>query len=249
MLLPRSVANISNVCGADRTKYALDTVQLSRDDKGNALAVASDGKRVLVAKWKDKPQSEDYAEASNGEANVTAKPDLDVLIPVKPWDEIFKAIPKKCKAPVLEHALLVEGEVGKTIPLETREDDGTVRRICPKPVAEIGFPDWRESVPDYQLRPSDEKSNEAVRLRLDAELLAELIKTVWVTAGKSNNYVDVIVPFNLLKPIEIRSHNEEGVRVTGLQFPIMAPDTVTPFQGALPANPGKPTLTPEVATK
>jgi hypothetical protein len=244
MLLPKSISNISNCCGADRAKYPLDTVQLSRDDAGNALAVATDGRRTIVAKWQDKVVAQDYSDASAGEANIAAKADFEVLVPTKPFDEIFKAVPKKCKAAALEHVLLPESEVGKNIPLETRDDDGAVRRLTAKAIPESDgkFPDWRTAVPNYALKPSDPESKTAVRIRLDAELLAELVKTVWVTAGKSSTYIDLIVPENQLQPVEIRSHNEEGVKVTGFLFPINSPDTLNPFPGALPAN--KPELKP-----
>lgn len=237
MLLPRSIANISNCCGEDRAKYPLDTVQVSRDADGNALAVATDGKRTIVAKWKDKAVAQDYKDASQGEANTEAKPDFETIIPIKPFDEIFKAIPKKCKATALENVLIPESEVGKNIPLETREDDGTTRRIAAKavPASDGKFPDWRGAVPSYNLLPSNQESNDAMRIRLDAELLAELVKTVWATAGKANTYIDVIIPANQLRPIEIRSHQDEGVKVTGFLFPINSADTATPFSGALPA--------------
>lgn len=241
MLLPRPIANISNCCGVDRAKYPLDTVQVSRDASGNALAVATDGRRTIIAKWRDEAASKDYTDASKGEAKTQAKPDFETLIPVKPFDEIFKAIPKKCKAAVLENVLIPESEVGKNIPLETREDDGTVRSISAKaiPDSDGRFPNWREAVPEYAIKTTEPGSNEAVRIRLDAELLAELVKTVWVTAGKSCTYVDVIVPLNQLKSLEIRSHNEEGIKVTGFLTPINSPDMKSPYAGALPAT--KPT--------
>jgi hypothetical protein len=240
MLLPRTVANVAKVCGEDRSKFPLDSVELSRDDKGNALAVATDGKRFIVAKWKDRLTGQDYLEASNGEAKVEAKPDFNVLIPIKPWEEIFKAIPKKTEKPALEHALVPEDQSGKNITLETREDDGTIRSIGAKRV-EGTFPAWRNAVPEYELKTSDVTSNKAVRIRLDAELLAELVKTVYVTAGKDNPYIDLIVPENQLKPVEVRSNADTGILVTGLIFPINAPDTVRAYTGALPANvPGTP---------
>lgn len=237
MLLPRSIATITEACGEDRSKLLLDVVHLERDKDGNALAVTTDGRRFLVAKWKDKASSEDYFEASGGEAKTQAKPDLEVNLPIKPFEEIFKAIPKKCKHPVLEHALLVETEIGTKVPLETREDDGTVRGVAPKPV-EGNFPNWRDSLPEYDLLPSKEGSNEAVRVRVPAEQFASLMKAVWTTAGKAQcDYVDLIVPLNTLRPVEIRSNPDEGIKVTGFLTPIQAEDTKTPYAGALPAAP------------
>lgn len=236
MLLPKSLATMSKVCGEDHTKFPLDTIELSRDDKKNGLAVATDGKRFLIAKWKDMHHLEDYKEAGGADARTEMNPNLNVLIPIKPWEEIFKAIPKKTEKPVLEHALVPENQTGKTIALETREDDGTIRSIGAKRV-EGKFPDWRASVPEYELKPSDTASSKAVRIRMDGEMLAELIKTVYLTAGKDNPYVDIIIPENQLKPMEIRSNQDSGILVTGLIFPINAPDAVTPYRGSLPANP------------
>jgi hypothetical protein len=235
MLLPKTLASIAKICGEDRSKFPLDTVELSRDSKGNALATVTDGKRFLIAKWKDVAHSLDYKEQSGGEAKTEAKPDFNVLIPVKPWEEIFKAIPKKCEKPALEHALVPEDQSGKNIAMETREDDGTTRSIGAKRV-EGQFPNWRSSVPEYELKPTDSSSNKAVRIRVDAELLSELVKTVYVTAGKDNPYIDLIVPENILKPVEIRSNDDTGILVTGLLFPINAPETAKAFKGALPAE-------------
>ena len=235
MLLPRSLSAISKMCGDNATKFPLDSVQLSRDAKGNALAVATDGKRFIITKWKDSAHSLDYKEQSGGEAKTDHKADFKVLIPVKPWEEIFKAIPKKTEKAVLEHALVPEDQSGKNIVMETREEDGTTRSIGAKRV-EGQFPNWRESVPEYELRPSDPTSNKAVRIRMDAEMLAELIKTVYVTSGKDNPYVDLIVPENQLKPVEVRSNEDTKIYVTGIMFPINSPDTREAFKGALPAE-------------
>jgi hypothetical protein len=247
MLFDRSVFNISECAGVDHSKHLLDVVHLERDAQGNALAVTTDGKRFLVAKWKDHAKSLDYFEQSEKEANVTAVPTFETNIAIKPWDEIQKAIPKKCKKPALEHALLPETEVGKTIPLETREDDGTVRRITAKPVEGV-FPNWRESLPSYNLLVSSPGSNDAVRVRVPAEQFASLMKAVWATSGKNTmDYVDLIVPMNALRPVEIRSNNLDGIKVTGFLTPIMAEDSKTPFDGALPApkSVAKPEVKPE----
>lgn len=242
MLLPRTLATVSKICGDDRTKFPLDTIELSRDAKGNAIAVSTDGKRFLITRWKDEALSADYKEQSGGNAKTERKPDFSVLIPAKPWVEIFKAIPKKLEKPALDHALVPEDQAGANITMETREDDGSVRSIDAKRVNST-FPNWRASVPEYELKPSDPTSNKAVRIRMDAELLAELVKVVYTTSGKDNTYVDLIVPENQLKPVEVRSNQDSGILVTGLIFPINAPDTTTPYTGALPAEAPSP-ITP-----
>jgi len=240
MLIPKSVFNVSSVCGTEKTKYTFDAVKLERDENGNAVAITSDGSRILVAKWDDLKEKEDYFTASEGLAKVEENKNFNTLIPIKPWDEICKAIPKKPKqttanqpsTDILERALVSETEVGKTIPLETRDYDGTVRRVAPKP-AEGNFPNWKESVPAYELLEPDMNGNTAVRIRLSSEALAELIKTIWTTAGKTNDAIDLIVPTNPLRPVEIRSNHDEGVKVTGFMFPINSADIKTPFPGAL----------------
>jgi hypothetical protein len=128
--------------------------------------------------------------------------------------------------------------------METREDDGTVRGVAPKPV-EGNFPNWRDSLPEYNLLDSNPDSNDAVRVRVPAEQFSSLMKAVWTTAGKAAcDYVDLIVPLNALRPVEIRSNPDEGIRVTGFLTPIYASDTKTPYAGALPAPSAKVPVTP-----
>jgi len=239
ILLPKNLNNITIVCGSDRAKWALDTVQLFREKALNSVAVATDGFRTVIAKWNDRPASLDYKDATKNVASTEANPNFEVLVPFKPYDEIFKVIPKKCKkSPALESVLLPETQVGASIPLETRDEEGAVNQILVKPLLpkDGKFPNWREAVPEYNVLESDENSKDAVRIRVDAKLLADLIKTVWQTAGKDCTHMDLIVPRNRLSMLEVRSHREEGISVTGFLTPINSPDSGTCFAGALPAD-------------
>jgi len=229
MLIPKSVFGVSSCCGDDNSKFPFDGVKLERNEKGEALAVASDGKRLIVAKWKDKGIEQDFKDASG--VNVVSVDKFTTLVPVKHWDEAGKLIPKKVKNDVLEHVALLEDQVAKTIPLETRDDEGTVRRVAPKPLTGT-FPNWQQEYPKYDVLQSDPTSNKAVRIRLNSSLLFELVKTIGVAAGKSDDAIDVIIPLNDLRPMEIRSNDNEGIKVSALLYPINSASK-DPFTGAI----------------
>lgn len=217
-----------------------------RSKEGNAQAVATDGFRTVVATWNDKPSSLDYKDASKNLASTESDPNLNVLIPFKFFDDIFKTVKKCKKNPALESVLLPETLVGANIPLETRDEDGAVNQIMVKPLAakDGKFPNWFEAVPEYNVLDSDENSKDAVRIRVDAKLLADLIKTVWQTAGKDCTHVDLIVPRNRLSMLEIRAHNEDNIYVTGFLTPINSPDDSKPFKGALSVDKSAPKEVP-----
>ena len=193
--LPTSVVNVASVCGKEDVRYPLTGVQLEWDKDGNACVVATDTRRLMVARF--------------GDITATDQPG-SALIDGKEFKDIGKMAGKLPNL-ILEtdtlngHATFYAGV--KSAKVLTNE-----RR----------YPSWREVMPTYHPpMPCPGNSHAAATIKVDGKLLAELIQGMLKTVdgGDDHRTITLSVPLNSTGPVLIQADGDK-VSATGVLMPL-----------------------------
>lgn len=249
MLIPKSIQHIVNICASENTRYAVNGIHLSRDTSSadaedhRSVAVATDGRRLLIARWQE-PDIGDWPDlADRGDVNTVW--DFWAIVPAKIWTEAHRSVPNGCK-PILQHVLLEERRPVKGKPSEVSQPDltlvttdgETVRRLT-SPQSDGKFPKYQDVVPALRdvfidttpEAEADEKPvgiikvcNEtavgepAVTIGFDPQLLASLCDTMnaMLPEGRGLTFT---VPIDPTKAMIIRGRDCEGVDLLGVIMP------------------------------
>jgi hypothetical protein len=177
MLIPKNAFPIDKVAAKEKTRYALSSVLVERKN-GKPRAVATDGRRYIVAEWEE-TDPEGYPEIPG--ADLGKKDDSSTMFPLGTWAKAKKAIPKSPSRPVLRHAFMVEGAER---PVIGSTDLETVDRFECRPI-EGHYPNIDD------VRPKD--LGEYRKIHFDPTLMAETLKVVTEMVGKGQT-VTLYVP-------------------------------------------------------
>lgn len=215
MLIPERVFPIV-ACAGESTRYALGAVHLERDAQGSPVAVATDGRRLLVVSWQE-PSGEDYPDAVGNVAQVDG---FSALVPADAWKEAGKALPKKTYRPILSYVLLDESQVNPLLLGTT--DLHSVRRFSP-PAVEGRFPKWQEVIAPLILLPKlttgKGKPGYAVKVVVDAKMLAELLNVLAKMLDDDSRGVTLYLPVNGDAPLQIQATGST-VQALGVLMPL-----------------------------
>ena len=225
MLIPASIFPISRIAATDATRYTLNTVHLERSKEGQARAVTTDGKRLLIATWAEEP-GDDFPKVEGVDpARVNG---FAANIPSDSWELAAKGIPKgRTFRPILRSVLLDELGANGTLSLATTDLENP-RHVRVKS-AEGHFPPFDGVIPRAD-------GDDAIRVRLSASLLAELLTTMSKMAdrgavkGQNPDGIDITF-YGPEKPIRLDVDGANGVQVTGALMPI---EPETAYTGAAP---------------
>lgn len=199
MLIPEKVFPIVVCCAAENPRYAMTAVRLERDAQGSPLAVATDGRRLLVASWHE-PSGADYPDIG---VRVDQQEGFVAMIPADAWKEAGKAIGRRPGSPILSHLLVDESESNPLLLAAT--DLQSVRRFQPRP-EEGRFPNWREVIAPLTMLPKLKgKRKYAVKVQVDAKMLAELLTTLSKMLDEGSRGVTLYIPVNGDLPLQIEA--------------------------------------------
>ena len=171
MLIPKTVFKIDQVVAKEATRYALNGIRVEREPDGGALAIATDGRQLVVARWKDA----DLGEYPDVGADLEPVEGFGATVPAAAWKKAGGAVPANSTRPVLNNAFVAE----------KIDDRGAVQLGCTDlemvqkfeaRILEGDYPKWRLTVPD-------DKRDETTVV-VSARLLANLLKTVADIAGR-----------------------------------------------------------------
>lgn len=216
MLIPEKVFPIVATAASEVGRYAMNAVHLERDKAGSPLAVATDGRRLLVVSWHE-PDGSEYP---GGVGRVDQQEGFTALVPTDAWKELGKAISRKAYKPILGFGLVDESQVSPLLLGAT--DLQSVRRFTPLPV-EGRFPQWREVISPLTLlpkmKPRKGKARHAVKVHVDAKMLAELLTALAKMIDDDSRGVVMYVPVNGDAPIQIQAQSEH-VQALGVLMPL-----------------------------
>ena len=220
MLIPKNVFSIGKFTDQDCTRYALGGVRLERGEAGEAIAIATDGRRLVAVEWDDSNNKNAAGQLGSGEA----VENYETIIPVDDWREAEKTLtlPDNKRAKVVGNAIApkaVENEnesqrkqreaVEKTIAkrsiygqcycdesttngsVKLSSTDGQKTRSLECKTADGRFPNWRDVIPN-----DDKLKTEYVSLTIDWQLLAQACEVVAkaANAGADQRGVELLVP-------------------------------------------------------
>jgi hypothetical protein len=185
----------------------LGGVRLERDAEG-PVAVATDGRRLLVVRWPEDP-GEDYPA---GVGDTGHKPDFETIIPFKQWNEAAKLPPKRTPKPILSNVLVEEPSANGTVRMAATDLE-TVKEVRPRSL-EGRYPRWRDVVPQYKaLEIRVFSHSQAVDLAtwFSQELC---IRTVQVASGHNDPYGCVRLVYDEPQHFLLAKISEAGFEVT-----------------------------------
>lgn len=195
-------------------RAAIKTVHLERSG-GQARAVATDGKIMMIAEWRE-PSRDNVPQAVceiEGERR-----DMEVSIDAQDWSALVGMVPKLRSLPALEVVAIGERINDHRLEVGSTDFDNEQRRQI-RPV-DLGYPDYRSILPQYQIEGEDAN---AVALLVGAERLAALLKGFLDSGciGRTHGEVLMVVPIHSQKPILFRGWNlEKGIDATAIITPV-----------------------------
>jgi len=203
MLIPRRVLSALTVCtDTESSRYALGGIRFERDgDK--ALAVATDGRRLMSVEWNDASEDVDNIDFGGLDVKPSAESDFQrdgCIIHGKDCKDIARTLKPKVRAakrkPGLEFIAMEEASANGSLKLAASDGEATTTRTVQSIVGR--FPKWRDVIPTERQRIShmtfqDEKVNDMqLSATYNAEARTRLQKVRKETEGVTPNRSSVV---------------------------------------------------------
>lgn len=210
MLIPRKVlTNIGVACDNMSSRYALHGIQIERVGPTSGVAVATDGRRMLIAEFSEPPDR--VMPFSEGDDKPAAG--FVTLLPCREIKSIAAAHKaashqaKKC--PALQMIRIDESSANGRV----KADAGNVDIVCSAVVRSVEgrFPKWRDVIP---------KEKPSVSVKLNARLLHEAIKAIEaMTATDRDRKIVLTVPLDGDSAVTIVGEGD-GIKATAIVMPL-----------------------------
>lgn len=223
MLIPQHIFAVSKICDSSASRYVLGAVKLERDENGKPHAIATDGRVLIHATWNE----DDHSQYPPGVVEtVEPKPGFECLVPEKQWNELLALAKKvgKCPKKILQNAVLDEVNCNGTVSVGATDIDTARTLKIRQP--EGRFPRWTDVIPKYDLvNQTDVEEqglgNSAVRICLDADLLAKIAQVTSQSGGHDGDRpsIALVVPLDRHKPVLIESRGPLGL-AEGVVMPL-----------------------------
>lgn len=213
MLIPRRVLDVAKSAAGKNTanaKPARQNVLFTRKADGTPLAVATDGRQLLGVEWQEMPGTE----FPEGVGDVEHVPGFAVQIPGPVCKEAKGLIPARVSVPTSQQVLLEEKATkeGENLRLATTDME-TTRRLVPRKWDDSfgEFGDWRAALPKFD--------GKEISLRLNLDVLEQLLSAVRAVGEKAVEYVDVTISPDRNVPILIRAEDTKAkLRMFGVML-------------------------------
>ena len=183
MFVPKQVFAVGKVAATETGRYAITGVQLERTPDGRPIAVATDGKRMIAATWKE-DAAKDFPDFSVPGQDIGQD---GVIVPSSLWNDIAKGIPKR--AVRREHKFAQVQVHGQEVQAATTDGGGVKRTGAPKD--EGVFPKFRQVIP---------KGHKKAYITFNARYLAEVALAVAEAAGPRSDGKDTLVTLAIEAP-------------------------------------------------
>ena len=217
MLLPRTVLSLAAVADSSSSRFALGSIALERDAAGNPLAIATDGRKLLVLGWNE-ADTENYPVLDGIDRDARLAEGDTLLLPAAACKEANKVKLSKTvlkSKPILSNVLVDETMTeGQDIKIGQTDMSGgsvqSVRRVDGR------FPHWRNCMPAVTPKSS-------VSVTLDARHLATLLDTISRHVNSDSSTPIVVLTIDLAepatRPIHLSACDGRGHRACGVLMP------------------------------
>lgn len=185
MIIPPEIFSIGTCAARESTRYAINDVLVERMDDGSCRAVATDGRRLMVASWTDGDDWKAFP-AIDG-MDLQPEKGFRVLVPMYLWSEAAKL---KTKIVLDEH--VVNGQIKMASVYAKRTTTITV------PVVDGNFPKYEDIIPNYTI------GENAVEIGMTPNMLAECASTLGELAtDEVFRGIRLVVPKDKNRPLLI----------------------------------------------
>ncbi len=214
MLIPKEVLNsgIEKVCDKESLRYALGGVLLERDssDPGLAYAAATDGKALIVLRWRDDDRAE-YPTIDGCSAVDQPDEPIRAIVGADTWKTLAKMPPKRHPREILTQLAVDErrSQGEKLVVGTTTGDESTVRTVRQ---LDGRFPEWRNVLDIYHEHASPNW------LRVDPQYLATIATIMQKATAQDKTAIE---SYGIAEPIVLAA---DGETVSGIGL-------IMPFTG------------------
>jgi hypothetical protein len=229
MLTPRTVFDIHKITDAESSRYSLGGVRFERDEAGRPLAVATDGRRLMVLGWQE-PDAANYPlTAADSSARLPAGSGL--LIPANDCREAakFKVGAGLLKSkPFLGCSVIDESAAdGQPVKIAASNLEKSVCDVVKQ--IEGRYPKWRDIVTPAV--------GEAVHsITVSADMLIEILEVAGKHCRLSDGTAQVVLSLDAVEPsnrqLTITAANADGTTAYGVLMPVCDGSTKTKHAGA-----------------
>lgn len=210
MLILRGVLKLEKIAAHEPTRYAMNGILLDRDPATHeAIAVATDGKRLMECRWSDEALRSDF----QAPINLEERAKFFTVVPNEAIKACEKNIPKRGK-PCNRYLAVDEVSANGTVKLATLNDLGP--NVTEVKSIEGHFPPYAEVIP-----PSKGHAN--MKIALNARLLYELAEALHAAHESDTNESAIILEIkDANSPIVVRATgaNLSGVKTRAVLMPI-----------------------------
>lgn len=207
MLIPRDVLEVHRITSKDENRPNLQCVHAEREADRPRLT-ATDGHRLVTITWSE-PEVPD-ADIPADYGDLTQIPGFTADILAETCAEVARVVPKGERAEVYRHAWLEESNGNGLVRMGAGDKSICQAVQCEAKDPEIEFPNWRDAVGSVK---------GAVRIGINAKLLAELVAVVSKASGEVG--VVLSVPADPLQPLGIHADSKDGtVHVDAVLMPM-----------------------------
>lgn len=221
MLLPKEIAGIANVASKDQARYGIRGVLIERVKGGKGRAVATDGKCLMVADFKDESSSLPDIEGFDPLIPASEEgQEFAAIVGVKALKDAAKAVKRNVYSTSTGIAIdEVSTNANGTISMAVvNRGDGVAKMATPE--IEGPFPAYQEVIPA--------KGRGGVKFTLGARILSNLLKAAQGLSGDK----DVAVTFELAPDDGVHSRPDNtairvdvnskgnGIEITGVIMPV-----------------------------
>ncbi len=216
MLVPQNVASIEAIAAKDTSRYVINGVLLERDSAGIARAVATDGRRMIVAEFCESDEK-DYPAVFDSER----VEGFSAILPAGALKTAAKGIGKASRIkPVLGNIAVSEASANGQVFLTTTDLETESKATVP--TIDDKYPSWREVMPKYEALTKEQfEPHRSIRIGVNAKLLAELLTTLCkINKGSENDVVTLEVPLSADRPIVVHADKPDIGKTTGLLMPV-----------------------------
>ncbi len=224
MFIPKAAFAVSKVASKDNIRYAFAAISVQRLADGKARAVATDGRRMMIASWDDKTEA---GQRVDNFASLIARDD---------FDNAGKADGTRAANRVVNRSVrLDEPSANGTVALQPgyhiATDYHTTGPALTARTADAIFPRVDDAIPTYQIitphkdtykRPgaAAKRRNMAVEIHVNAKMLREMLQAMEAQIGGSCHRVKLTVPLLHNRPIRLDASTGDGTRYVGVLMPV-----------------------------
>lgn len=229
MLIPRDILEIHRVASKDETRESLQCVHAERTDVPRLTA--TDGHRLLTVTWTE-PTTDD---APLDFGDLTQVRGFTADIPAETCEELHRVVPRGAVGEHYRHAWLEETNPVGIVKAGAGERALGQAVQCETKRPEMEFPNWR---------PVIEGVAGAVKIGLNGNLLADLLRTIAKVSGEVG--VVLHIPADPTAPIGLHVDSRDGkVHVDAVLMPMRLELTGRPDWDDVPDLPNTPPKTPK----